>query len=395
MKVQSRWAVSVLAALAGVTLIAPGSAGLAAAAGGDGAAGAARAVQVTRVAGHDRLGSAQWPSGSGVFYSVAASSANNVWAVGLTGGPGIIWHLNGKSWSQYPISADVYFFGVTVISRKDAWAVGGTNWGDPTRTVAYRWNGKSWTQVRTPTPGGSAFFNGVAATSADNAWAVGSISGGPGDQGYAIPLIEHWNGKKWTRQYFRLPVHTAQFNAVAATSPSNAWAVGGTGTGAGNGALIEHWNGTRWRRLPSHSPHGYGWLSGVSATSPDNVWAAGFANPSTTEDTLIEHWNGKRWSVVPAPNPTGDTNLRGISASSPRNAWAVGYTNPSSCNPMCGTIAMHWNGKAWTVVPTPEPPAYLDALCGVVAISADNAWAVGTTDWGSTIIAHWNGHAWS
>jgi hypothetical protein len=30
----------------------------------------------------------------------------------------------------------------------------------------------------------------------------------------------------------------------------------------------------------------------------------------------------------------------------------------------------------------------------VVAISPDDVWAVGTTDWSSTIIEHWNGKTW-
>ncbi|HEY2638763.1 MAG TPA: hypothetical protein VGI66_02605 [Streptosporangiaceae bacterium] len=36
----------------------------------------------------------------------------------------------------------------------------------------------------------------------------------------------------------------------------------------------------------------------------------------------------------------------------------------------------------------------LDALLGVVAISPSDAWAVGTVDWGSTLIEHWNGKSW-
>jgi hypothetical protein len=56
---------------------------------------------------------------------------------------------------------------------------------------------------------------------------------------------------------------------------------------------------------------------------------------------------------------------------------------------------MHWNGTAWSVVPSPNPAAYLDAYLGVDAISAKDAWAVGTTNWASTLIAHWNGKAWS
>lgn len=394
MKAQSRWVVTVLAAVAGITLVASGPAAIAAA-GGAGSAKVLQAGQLAGLTGQRPLEPALGPSVGGVLYSVAASSRHDVWAVGLTSGPALIWHWNGRSWSEYPFSADLYFFGVTAISPTDAWAVGGTYWFSPTYTVAYHWNGKTWKQVPTPTPGGDAFFNGVAATSAHNAWAVGAISGGPGDQGYSIPLIEHWNGKKWKRQYFRLPIHSGQFNAVAATSPDNAWAVGGTGNGGPNGALIEHWNGKTWKRLPANTPGGHGWLDAVSATSPDNVWAVGYTNTTSVYTSLTEHWNGKTWSVVPSPNPTGDTDLRGVAASSPDNAWAVGYTNPTTCNPMCGTVAMHWNGTAWTVVPTPDPSAgFLDGLMGVDAISTHDAWAVGTTDWGSTVIAHWNGRTW-
>ncbi|HXP19427.1 MAG TPA: hypothetical protein VN840_07260 [Streptosporangiaceae bacterium] len=44
--------------------------------------------------------------------------------------------------------------------------------------------------------------------------------------------------------------------------------------------------------------------------------------------TLIEHWNGKAWSHVPSPNPAGSTYsnvLDGVASSSSTNAWAVGY----------------------------------------------------------------------
>jgi hypothetical protein len=67
-----------------------------------------------------------------------------------------------------------------------------------------------------------------------------------------------------------------------------------------------------------------------------------------------------------------------------------------SCSPECQTVTEHWNGTRWSVVPSPNPPAgYLDAFLGVVAISGCDAWAVGTTDFASTVIAHWNGHIWS
>ena len=44
--------------------------------------------------------------------------------------------------------------------------------------------------------------------------------------------------------------------------------------------------------------------------------------------TLILHWNGKSWTQVPSPNPGGPSHgnlLFGVTATSARNAWAVGY----------------------------------------------------------------------
>ncbi len=337
------------------------------------------------------LSPATYPSVPGRFYSVSAASANDVWAVGLSAAGGQISHWNGKSWTEYQFSTG--FQDVSAQSATDVWAVGGTAWFYPTQTLAYHWNGKTWSQVPTPTPGGSAWFNDVAATSPTNAWAVGSIGGGPGALGYAIPLIEHWNGKTWKQQTFPLPIHSGQFMSVAATSARNAWAVGWTGNRGPNGALIEHWNGKRWRRVWPGTANGRGDLQGVTATGPDDIWAAGYNNDGPTYQSLILHYNGKRWSPVASPNPTGSTDLWGVSASSRTNAWAVGYTNPNGC--YCGTAAFHWNGKSWSTVATPNPSAgFLDALLGVVAVSPSDAWAVGSTDWSSTLIEHWNGKSW-
>jgi hypothetical protein len=48
------------------------------------------------------------------------------------------------------------------------------------------------------------------------------------------------------------------------------------------------------------------------------------------------------------------------------------------------------------VLPSPNPPSgYLNLLWAASATSRDNVWAVGTTDYGSTLIVHWNGTAWN
>jgi len=370
----------VLIAAAGLTLLTLAPAGIAAAASKARAATTRSQVPAT------------YPSWAGRFYSVAGTSAHDVWAVGLSAAGGQIAHWNGSSWSDYDFSDG--YQAVAAQSSTNVWAVGGTSWFYPTRTLARHWNGQTWTRVPTPTPGGSAWFNAVAATSSTNAWAVGCICGGPGAEGSPVPMIEHWNGQTWKQQHFRLPRNSGSFDGVAAISARNAWAVGQTNAGGPSGALIEHWNGKQWRRTQANIPGGHGFLQGVAAAGPDNVWAVGYTNTGPTYQSLILHFNGTRWSVVPSPNPTGQTNLWDVSASSRRNAWAVGYTNPNSGS--AGTAAFHWNGKTWTAVPSVNPPdGGLDALLGVVAISRSDAWAVGTTDWASTIIEHWNGTAWN
>jgi hypothetical protein len=45
---------------------------------------------------------------------------------------------------------------------------------------------------------------------------------------------------------------------------------------------------------------------------------------------------------------------------------------------------------------SPNPPSgYLNALLGGSAVSRGDIYAVGSTDYASTLIIHWNGTAWS
>ena len=236
----------------------------------------------------------------------------------------------------------------------------------------------------------------MAATSRNNAWAVGGIGPGPGIDNDNAPLIEQWNGQSWSQAQYPAPAG-GQLQAVAATSATNAWAVGSIGSGPTIQTMIEHWDGTSWTHVPSNTPGGLGFLTGVAATAPDNAWAVGYtqSGPGGSYQSLILHWNGQAWAVVRSPNPTGQTDLEAVAAASPRDAWVVGYTNPNSCSPQCGTAAFHWNGRRWAVVPSVNPGSGLSVLEGVAIISADNAWAVGTTNfWSTTVIEHWNGKKW-
>src|SRR6266568_2309427 len=69
-------------------------------------------------------------------------------------------------------------------------------------------------------------------------------------------------------------------------------------------------------------------FSGVAATSSSNAWAVGtWSQSNTTYKTLIERWNGTAWKVQTSPNPApGDWDenvLNGVAGLSSSDAWAV------------------------------------------------------------------------
>src|SRR5262249_47283472 len=142
------------------------------------------------------------------------------------------------------------------------------------------------------------------------------------------------NGTTWTRQASPNPAgltHDNQLWGAAAASSSSAWAVGHYFNGTANQTLIEHWNGTAWTRQASPDPGGSGRenpLLGAAAPSPTNVWAVGHYFNGTVNQTLIEHWNGTAWTRQASPDPGGsgrENALLGVAATSATNAWAVGY----------------------------------------------------------------------
>ena len=291
--------------------------------------------------------------------------------------------------------------GVAATSAASAWAVGNYSSAAAARTLVEHWNGTAWKLQNSPNPAGASNINkllGVAATSASDAWAVGYYGNGTAGG----TLVEHWNGTAWTVQNSPSPGGANKghlLDGVAATSATSAWAVGAYDT-AGR-TLVEHWNGTAWTVQNSPNPGGSGnknFLYGVAATSATNAWAVGYYTNGTTDRTLIEHWNGTAWTVQKTPNPGGannDNGLYGVAATSATSAWAVGYYGNGTTD---RTLIEHWNGTAWTVQKTPNlgGSSQDNDLHAVVATSATSAWAVGyygngTTD--RTLIEHWNGTA--
>jgi hypothetical protein len=330
---------------------------------------------------------------------VSATSSTNAWAVGSyyngSAYQTLIEHWNGKAWKAKPspnpnrLTFPTHeLAGVTVTSRTNAWAVGSSQNNNNTKTLIEHWNGKKWTVTPSPSPGAFPSLSSVVATSSTNAWAVGSYN-------FGTTLIEHWNGKTWTVQKSpNGPGGTASYlSGVAATSSTDAWAVGNSNDddspNSSTHVLVEHWNGTAWKRnrAPTPAPDGEPSLYAVAATSRTNAWAVGFFN--ARYGTFIEHWNGKVWKVQKGPNAGQNfPTLYGVAATSPTNAWAVG--SYESKKGKSKTMIEHWNGRTWKGSPSPNPGSG-PSLSSVFATSSTNAWAVGTKGQ-QTLIEHWSGN---
>jgi len=139
-------------------------------------------------------------------------------------------------------------------------------------------------------------------------------------------------------------------------------------------------------------------LHSVAANSATDIWAVGdFApdsNPNITQ-TLVNHFDGTAWSVVPSPNVGTLANaFYGVTVKSGK-AFAVGYfLDGTTFTPRA--LIEAWDGTQWKVVPSPTARG---VLFSVSALSPSDVWTVGFQIDSSgkfrTLTEHFNGTSWS
>src|SRR5215471_369968 len=184
-----------------------------------------------------------------------------------------------------------------------------------------------------------------------------------------------------------------QLDAVSVLSSSDAWAVG-------DSAKVLHWNGTRWVRGTIPGLPAVVALHAIYAVSSSDVWAVGeedSGQPYAPSHTLIVHWDGTAWTRVPSPGPSGShliAQLSYLSMDSAADGWAAGTVRDLQHGTTANLVA-RWNGTSWQEVTA--SPAF--SFRGVASFSPANAWAVGydrTSGGGLTPAAfRWNGTGWA
>ncbi|HVU66480.1 MAG TPA: hypothetical protein VHD63_05100 [Ktedonobacteraceae bacterium] len=310
------------------------------------------------------------------FYgtSMSSLSTSDVWSAGSQ-----IRHWDGKSWntSYTPASQQSVLRGILEVAANDVWVVGEqqTN-GMASHPLVLHWDGSNWKNVSAPdiSTGGKNALVALSGTGSDNLWAVGfSVP----LQGPMVPLIEHWNGSKWSVSHLSTSV-SLQFTSVKALTANNVWAVGYEyGTRDGKNfvqPVTEHWNGSQWSSVtnPDLRAKGGGNLYSISGDSADDLWAVGSQNNGSA--MLTEHWNGSKWSIVtsPAVAPGNSNWLASVAVSSPNNVWAVGRVASSQGG--FDPFVLHWDGQQWQVLSDPTSNA---GELDIVSFVGSQVWIVG------------------
>src|SRR2546423_5186849 len=145
-----------------------------------------------------------------------------------------------------------------------------------------------------------------------------------------------------------------------------------------------------------NAPVGESLLTGVRASSATDAWAVGSsccAARNFGRAALTEHWNGSAWSVVPSLDTRfNDELLNAVIDISPSNAWAVGETKQSGYRSGAPLI-LHWDGASWE--PVAPPGGTTGKLLATARSSPTDLWAVGDDNHGHALVLHSAGVAWS
>ena len=369
-----------------------------------------------------------------VLYGVAAVDTDDVWMVGSFNSTreALILHWDGSTVDRIenpnPGSNRNDLYAITATGSDDVWAVGSKT-SDISDPLTLHWNGVAWRAVDAPGTGGYDELNGVTAVAPDDAWAVGRCD--------SAACSVHWNGRKWQSVDVGVSGVSTSLAAVDAVSSDEVWAVGQDS----EGTLAARWNGSRWRVVEVPDSGGYlrDDLLGVATVAADDVWVGGTSYVGADPASLALHWNGRRWQAVSTPHPpqsssaigamsagpsgalftagsldrrasvlrlergglvevpveqagTDSNQLLGISAAATDDIWAVGALGEFHPE----ALTLHYDGSEWTQVDAPEPASGTQ-LEDVVALTDDDAWAVGHTnpgDFGNAVALHWDGTSW-
>src|SRR5260221_3116462 len=256
---------------------------------------------------------------------------------------------------------------------------------EPTSMTTSTAKSGGWTVQKTQLYGTSDNSVGaVARSSPDDVLAVGNLlpDSATSKQDATLSFGEHYDGKKGSVK--PTPNTGVNFNSFygLAASQGQAWAVGEyLNSNYQDRALIETWDGHSWSIANNPQPRSVRhMLFRAAPLSPSDVWVVrDHEGRKGVVETLVEHWDGSAWTVVPTPDPGATGNhLYAVDAVSPDDVWAAGM-QLSGSSPDHGLVE-HWDGQKWSVVPRPASGSASLVMLDGIAATASQVWVAGEAD---------------
>ncbi len=258
-------------------------------------------------------------------------------------------------------------------------------------TLGERWNGSSWSLQSTPNPAQpltEARFENVSCPSSTSCLAVGENK--QKGNGY----FAAWNGSNWESLVGFSPADVNRGVSCVATTCRTVSQQGSTLFSEAWSESAGKWSFASYKSLPQPAEATAAKLRDISCTSASACTAVGSYVKEGKTKTLAERWNGSSWSIQTTPNPeAGNAELIGVSCESATSCTAVGKQGLAS-------YAMRWNGSSWTATSTPSPAGAIETdLQKVSCTSAGFCMAAGAFKESEknkkTLALKWNGSAWS
>ena len=193
-------------------------------------------------------------------------------------------------------------------------------------------------------------------------------------------LIEHWNGSSWTVQKSaQVSGAVLSLNGVAATSATNAWAVGvdtATGTDLGQ-TFIERWNGTAWmadesRRHHQHQlPHRRHRRLELTCVGRGRG-VRERQQPAESPRRAVE-WDRLVGAAQSEPGAEPQDTLAAVSRDA--NRCRLGGRDSSDSKNVSRSVIERLGAGGWTLQTSPNRGSSNNFLTAVAATSVTNAWA--------------------
>jgi hypothetical protein len=237
-------------------------------------------------------------------------------------------HWDGKRW-RFVDAPEMLFSAVAATSTNDVWAVGKAN-----TAVVLHWNGSRWqTLLRRP----GADLRALVVLSPTDVWVVGS------EPLLKVPrfLELHWDGKRWS-SYSQPspnggygPDQEPELVAISAAAADDIWTAGdasNSGEPAYPDTVLLHWNGSSWRRAPAPEDQ---FVGGLTLREPGDLWLAGLhADGDAYGAAYLQQRVGKNWKPVAldlrprrlGPSAWSTGAIESLAADQAHGFWAVGYS---------------------------------------------------------------------